>query len=307
MPRAVRSTAAASWVRAAASLLAPHPNHHTWAPEPSAMGLSTWTPAPSPTHFLSAPSALNLGLSPSPLSSTVAAAGSHWTPVYRWIPIVGVLITFAWSLAVGANDVATSFGTTVGSKALSMVVAVCLAAVMEITGAALLGDRTIDTFQSTVLKEVPADGTLLMWGLFIAILVATLYLALATWCEIPVSSMLVMLGAIIGVSLAGQGFTSIYWNKTSTRLHLGGVLGIILSWIIAPVIAGLVSFALFGFTKLVLLKSPSSEKLVLRALPLYYGVTVLVLLLFIIYRVSFFYTVNMEHLFVFNWGSSLET
>jgi hypothetical protein len=31
-----------------------------------------------------------------------------------------------------------------------MVVAVCLAAVMEITGAALLGDRTIDTFQSTV-------------------------------------------------------------------------------------------------------------------------------------------------------------
>lgn len=37
-----------------------------------------------------------------------------------------------------------------GSKALSMVVAVCLAAVMEITGAALLGDRTIDTFQSTV-------------------------------------------------------------------------------------------------------------------------------------------------------------
>ena len=109
MPRAVRSTAAAPWVRAAASLLAPHPNHHTWAPAPSAMGLSTWTPAPSPTHFLSAPSALNLGLSPSPLSSTVAAAaGNQWTPVYRWIPIVGILITFAWSLAVGANDVATS-------------------------------------------------------------------------------------------------------------------------------------------------------------------------------------------------------
>lgn len=108
MPRAVRSTAAASWHRAAASLLAPHPNHHTWAPAPSAMGLSTWIPAPSPTHFVSAPSALNLGLSPSPLSSTVAAAGSRWTPVYRWIPIVGVLITFAWSLAVGANDVAIS-------------------------------------------------------------------------------------------------------------------------------------------------------------------------------------------------------
>lgn len=95
--------------------------------------------------------------------------------------------------------------------------------------------------------------------------------------------------------------------QTSTRLHLGGVLGIILSWIIAPVIAGLVSFALFGFTKLALLKSPSSEKLVLRALPLYYGVTVLVLLLFIIYRVSFIYNVGMEHSFVFNWGSSSET
>ena len=42
---------------------------------------------------------------------------------------------------------------------------------------------------------------------------AALYLALATWWEIPVSSMLVILGAIIGVSLGGQGFTSIYWNK----------------------------------------------------------------------------------------------
>ena len=108
MPRAVTSTAAASSLRAAASLLALHPHHHTWAPAPSTMGLSTWIPAPSPAHFVLAPSALNLGLSPSPLSFTVAAAGSRWTPVYRWIPIVGVLITFAWSLAVGANDVATS-------------------------------------------------------------------------------------------------------------------------------------------------------------------------------------------------------
>ena len=31
---------------------------------------------------------------------------------------------------------------------------------------------------SQVLKEVPADGTLLMWGLFIAILVASMYLVL---------------------------------------------------------------------------------------------------------------------------------
>ena len=49
---------------------------------------------------------------------------------------------------------------------------------------------------------------------------AALYLALATWWEIPVSSMLVMLGAIIGVSLAGQGFTSVYWNKVFSKHSL---------------------------------------------------------------------------------------
>lgn len=40
---------------------------------------------------------------------------------------------------------------------------------------------------SQVLKEVPVDGTLLMWGLFIAILVASMYLVLhdCTLGDIP--------------------------------------------------------------------------------------------------------------------------
>jgi sodium-dependent phosphate transporter len=69
---------------------------------------------------------------------------------------------------------------------------------------------------------------------------------------------------------------------------VGGVLGIIISWIIAPLVAGISSFLLFGATKMTLLRPTGSKLRTLQAMPLYYGVTVMVVMSSILYKVIYF-------------------
>ncbi len=71
-------------------------------------------------------------------------------------------------------------------------------------------------------------------------------------------------------------------------LDVGGVLGIIISWIIAPLVAGISSFLLFGATKMTLLRPTGSKLRTLQAMPLYYGVTVMVVMSSILYKVIYF-------------------
>eukprot|EP00249_Psilotum_nudum_P010581 c22627_g1_i2 orf=457-2211(+) len=211
----------------------------------------------------------------------------NWSSTYRWITIAGGFIAFALACMGGANDVPTFFGASVGSGALSLPQSVALACVMEFTGAIFMGNRTVDALQSSVLKERP-DAGLFMWGFIIALIGATIWLAFATYLEMPVSSSLSIQGAIIGVSVTTKGLHSIYWSKHNSNagIRVGGVLAILLSWIVGPSIAAAAGFLFFGFMKLVLLRSHEAEQRTLQALPFYYGTTVLVLTFFIIYRGS---------------------
>ena len=52
-----------------------------------------------------------------------------------WIVIVSGIISFILSCGMGANDVANSFGTIVGSKTLSLKWAVVIASLFEFIGA----------------------------------------------------------------------------------------------------------------------------------------------------------------------------
>lgn len=56
-----------------------------------------------------------------------------------WIVIVGFLVSFVLAFGLGANDVANSFGTSVGSKVLTIRQACILATIFEIAGAVLIG------------------------------------------------------------------------------------------------------------------------------------------------------------------------
>lgn len=53
-------------------------------------------------------------------SRTANDAKQEWLDETRWIAILAFVFAFLLAFAVGANDVANSFGTAVGSKVLTM-------------------------------------------------------------------------------------------------------------------------------------------------------------------------------------------
>ena len=69
-----------------------------------------------------------------------------FAPEVLWLVIVGFLMAFVLAFGIGANDVANSFGTSVGSKVLTVKQACCLATIFEIAGAVLIGEFNNTTF-----------------------------------------------------------------------------------------------------------------------------------------------------------------
>jgi len=58
-----------------------------------------------------------------------------------WVVVVGFLVAFILAFGIGANDVANSFGTSVGAKVLTLRQACLIATVFELAGAILIGAR----------------------------------------------------------------------------------------------------------------------------------------------------------------------
>ena len=62
-----------------------------------------------------------------------------------WIVVVAFILGFLLCLGIGANDVANTFGTSVGSKVLTLKQACILASIFETAGAIFLGMYTYFT------------------------------------------------------------------------------------------------------------------------------------------------------------------
>ncbi len=151
---------------------------------------------------------------------------------------------------IGGNDVANSFGTSVGAGTLSIKQALAVAAVFEVSGAVIAGGAVTDTIRKGIvdLSAVTGDPAFsLMDFVYImmsALLAAALWLLIATRRGWPVSTTHSIIGGIVGSSItlgflaggADEAFSLVKWDKIAM---------IALSWIVSPVLGGLCSYVLF--------------------------------------------------------------
>lgn len=80
-------------------------------------------------------------------------------PELSWILWAAFLIAFLLAFSVGANDVSNSFGTSVGSRVLTVTQACILATFFEVAGATLLGYKVCDTFRRDTYKLDLFEGS----------------------------------------------------------------------------------------------------------------------------------------------------
>jgi inorganic phosphate transporter, PiT family len=170
----------------------------------------------------------------------------------------------AWG--IGANDVANAMATSVGSKALTLKHAVIIAAIFEFAGAFLAGGQVTSTIRKGIIDANLLSGTpeLLVFGMLAALLAAGIWLLVATKYGLPVSTTHSIVGAIVGFAAVGIGIEAVKWGKVGS---------IAASWVVSPVIAGTLAFALFRSVQKLILDTADPMKNAKRYVPFYIFLT----------------------------------
>ncbi|KAF8821855.1 putative phosphate transporter family protein [Cardiosporidium cionae] len=178
---------------------------------------------------------------------------------FLWIVVAGSVAAFLTAFAIGANDVANTFSTAVGGKTLSLKTAIILGSVFEIIGATLLGSAVTDTIRKKIIDYSVFDDSpgILMMGMLCSLVGSGLWVLIATHFALPVSTTHSILGSLVGFGIASGKFWAIRWNMIGT---------IILCWLCAPFIAGLLGSFCFGMIRTFILRHGNALQRGYRAL-----------------------------------------
>jgi inorganic phosphate transporter, PiT family len=143
---------------------------------------------------------------------------------------------------LGANDVANSMGTSVGSKALTLRQALIVAGVLEFAGAVFFGKGVSETLATGVVNPAAfaAQPQVFLIGMVSVLIACGLWLQIATSRGLPVSSSHAVVGAIAGFSSIAAGIGAVDW----------GTIGIIsLTWVATPIASGTVAGVFYSLVK----------------------------------------------------------
>ncbi len=182
-------------------------------------------------------------------------------------PFLAVAAVFGAYMAmnIGANDVANNVGPAVGSKALTMMGAIFIAAIFESAGALIAGADVTGTIKKGIIDPSAfSDPQFFVWAMTAALLAAALWLNLATWLKAPVSTTHSIVGGVMGGGIAAAGSFGI--------VHWGTMGKIAASWVISPILGGLIAAGFLYAIKKTIIYKPDTKAAAMKLVPLYVAI-----------------------------------
>lgn len=187
------------------------------------------------------------------------------------ITLTAMGVAFAMAVAIGAQDVSNALGTSVGSKAISVKQAVVIGAVCEFLGS-LAGGSVAHTISHGILLDHGMSVETFRGVMASTMAGAVVWLFVATWLSLPVSTTHSLIGSLVGIAVFWHGLDYVRWPTIGKT---------VLSWVISPAMGCLVAWALFFSIRSLVLKAADPAAAVKRWMPWYQGGTAGLLVTFL--------------------------
>jgi sodium-dependent phosphate transporter len=205
--------------------------------------------------------------------------------MYTWILVAGAINSFIDACGIGSNDLANSFGTTYGSKVLTVAQIIGLASIFEFSGALVLGSPVTNTLAGSIsnVAYFKSQPYVLMYGMLCALAGSSTWLYTATYFGLPVSTTHSIVGGIMGFSLVYKGADGVVWLKSIPDFpYVAGFVPIVISWVSSPIICAIISAAIYSTIRYTIIKSQNAIQRSIYSLPIVVFVTFFIEFLFIL-------------------------
>ncbi|MCX2722966.1 inorganic phosphate transporter [Roseibium salinum] len=193
------------------------------------------------------------------------AAGATMSDAPSTVLIVAAAAVGAYmALNIGANDVANNVGPAVGSRAMTLMTALIIAAVFESAGALIAGGDVVGTISKGIIDPgAVATPTVFMAAMMAALVSSALWINLATWVGAPVSTTHAIVGGVMGAGIAAAGFGAVNWPT------MGSIAA---SWVISPFLGGAIAALFLAFIKTFIIYREDKIAAARRWVPVLIGV-----------------------------------
>lgn len=165
--------------------------------------------------------------------------------------ILATLFGIFMAFNIGGNDVANSFGTSVGAKTLTVKQALMIAAIFELGGAMLAGAEVTNTIRKGIVdvSAMDFDPMLLVFVMMGSLLSAGTWLLFATFKGYPVSTTHAIVGGVLGGSIALGYATMDAGESVFGLVHWDQITKIAISWVVSPILGGMASYGIYWYLK----------------------------------------------------------
>jgi len=176
--------------------------------------------------------------------------------------VLTILAAIGVGWSIGANDAANSMGTAVGARVVTLRQAIIQISIFGLLGALLQGHYVTATIGKGIVPLQRLDPLMATQIALVATFSSCLWVALATYFKMPISTSHSIVGAVAGAGLAVAA--PIYWKV------LGNVF---ICWMLTPVGAAILGFIIYHIVKQIFARwiSPRIATPLLRVLILVSG------------------------------------